>query len=156
MSTSFPTLKAMSKETLIDLSLDEVAGKSPLPPIIVTPCSPSSSRDFSFAFLPCAPKPSFSERLQSYKNSSVPSFRVRSIFCVLLIMFVLFCHLFTHHFAVRHYRLDSLETGEVHVRQSLPSWNGLLFTPTEVEKVLESNSHSESLMFDHGIDYGLS
>jgi hypothetical protein len=146
--------KPISKEiTLIDLSLDEVAGKSPLPAIIVTPCSPSSSRDFAFAFLPCAPKQSFSERLQSYESSSAPSFRVRSILCVLLIIFALVCHLFTHRFAVRHYRLDSLETGEVHVR---PSWNGLLLTSAEVEKVLEFNSNSESLMFDHGIDYGLS
>ncbi|KAF9521664.1 hypothetical protein CPB83DRAFT_194863 [Crepidotus variabilis] len=57
----------------LDLSLPEIAQKSPLPPIIVTPCDPSSTQDFSLAFLPNPPKPSLRERIQRSFSSPSPS-----------------------------------------------------------------------------------
>lgn len=121
---------------IIDLSLDEVASKSPLPPIIVTPCSPSSSRDFSFAFLPSPPPTSFSERLKSCKKTYIPDLRVRFIFCLFVVLFVLVCHLFAHRLAVLHPRLAALETTEVHYYQPLLSWSSMF---SETGKVHESN-----------------
>ncbi|CAA7270720.1 unnamed protein product [Cyclocybe aegerita] len=111
----------------LDLSLPEMTEKSPLPAIIVTPSSPSSSRDFSIAFLAEPPKPTLRERVQAYKHFNSPnlsltfpsipqpfnpSMRTRSILIILLIIFVLVCHLVTHRLAARRPHLEfSVQTG---------------------------------------------
>lgn len=78
----------------LDLSLSQVTEKSSLPAIIVTPCSPSSSRDFSIAFLSGPPKLSLWERIVSWKHYGGPyPLRIRFILIVLFIIFGLVCHL---------------------------------------------------------------
>ncbi|KAF8875350.1 hypothetical protein CPB84DRAFT_1966765 [Gymnopilus junonius] len=60
----------------LDLSLPLVTEKSPLPAIIVTPSSPSSTRDFSIAFLATPPKPTLRQRilsLTSFKSKVLAS-----------------------------------------------------------------------------------
>ncbi|KAF6762409.1 hypothetical protein DFP72DRAFT_1060656 [Ephemerocybe angulata] len=47
----------------LDLSLDTMTEKSPLPAIIVTPSSPTHSKDFAIAFLAPPPRPSLPARL---------------------------------------------------------------------------------------------
>lgn len=129
--------------------------KSPLPAIVVTPSSPSSSGDFSIAFLAPAPKPSLFQRLTSslssptsptYPNSPIalslsdtdseagtpppsssafhipsqsPSYsslsnklqlKARTSFLLLLLFFILACHLLTHRLATR---IPHLEFGNV-------------------------------------------
>jgi hypothetical protein len=88
-----------------DLSITEVAGKSPLPAIVVTPSSPSSTQGFSLAFIPSPPKQGFRERLKSYKPPYAPGLRVRSIICAFLFLFFI-CHLLAHRLAARYPRLD--------------------------------------------------
>ncbi|KAF8164826.1 hypothetical protein B0H34DRAFT_742038 [Crassisporium funariophilum] len=108
----------------LDLSLSEVTEKSPLPAIIVTPSSPSSSRDFSIAFLASPPKPSlrhrFREHIASSKILGTPlPVKARSILIVLVIIFVLVCHLATHRLAARRPHLAlTMQTGESHVVDS--------------------------------------
>lgn len=85
----------------LDLSLPLVTEKSPLPAIIVTPSSPSSTRDFSIAFLADPPKPSIRQRL-----FGTPTLRLRSIIFLLLLIFLVVCHLVTHNLTARHARLD--------------------------------------------------
>jgi len=89
-----------------DLSITEVAGKSPIPTIIVTPSSPSSStHNYSLAFIPSPPKQSFRERFQSYKTPYAPSLRLRSILCAFLLLFFI-CQLLAHRLAAHYPRLD--------------------------------------------------
>jgi len=85
----------------LDLSLPLVTEKSPLPAIIVTPSSPSSTRDFSIAFLADPPKPSIHQRL-----FGTPTLRLRSISFLLLLIFLLVFHLVAHNLAARHGHLD--------------------------------------------------
>jgi len=86
----------------LDLSLSEATEKSPLPAIIVTPSSPSSSRDFSIAFLAAPPKLSLMERIASWRHYGGPlPFRVRYILMVLFITFALICHLSAERLAMR-------------------------------------------------------
>jgi len=97
----------------LDLSLPEVTEKSHLPAIIVTPSSPISPRDFSIAFIASPPKPSLRERLFSKKPFGTPSLRARSIMLVLLVIFILVCHLVTHRLAIRRPFLDlTMQTNE--------------------------------------------
>jgi len=134
----------------LDLSLTEVAGKSPVPAVIVTPCSPSSSHDFSLAFLPKPTEPTLSERVQSYLHST-PGLRARYIFCLLIVVFVFVCHLFTHHMAVRHRSLDfSVESGDAYVTQTLLVWMNLW--PKLDGKKQSSEPASGPVAFDHEID----
>ena len=87
---------------MIDLSLSEATEKSPLPAIIVTPSSPSSSRDFSIAFLADPPKLSVLERFASWRHYGGPlPFRIRYILIVLFITFALICHLAAERLAMR-------------------------------------------------------
>ncbi|KAF8876283.1 hypothetical protein CPB84DRAFT_1715099 [Gymnopilus junonius] len=118
----------------LDLSLPLVTEKSPLPAIIVTPSSPSSTRDFSIAFLATPPKPTLRQRilsLTSFKSkvlastssaSSSASFRLRSIIFVLIVFFIMMCHLvFSHGLATRAPHMDfatAAETGEVYMHSS--------------------------------------
>jgi hypothetical protein len=108
----------------LDLSLPEIAGKSELPAIIVTPSSPSSTRDFSLAFLPSPPKPSLRQRIQSYKHLHAPGLRARSLFFFFVILFVVVCHLVAHRVAIRRPYIEfSVQTGHAHVVESAPlSW----------------------------------
>ncbi|PPQ83649.1 hypothetical protein CVT25_006255 [Psilocybe cyanescens] len=109
----------------LDLSLP-LAEKSSLPAIIVTPSSPTNTRDFSIAFLAADPKPSVRQRLSPSKVFSSPSLRLRSILFVLVVIFVLVCHLVTHSLAARHPRLELVvQTGEVHVVEGSNKWFGL-------------------------------
>jgi COMPASS component SWD1 len=84
-----------------------VTEKSPLPAIIVTPSSPSSSCDFSIAFLAAPPKLSLLERIASWKHygGSLP-FRLRYILIVLFITFALICHLAADSLALRRPYLE--------------------------------------------------
>jgi len=114
----------------LDLSLPLVTEKSPLPAIIVTPCSPSSTHDFSIAFLCKPPKPSIRQRLsESLSSSKVfasPRFRLRSIIFVLVVLFILMCHLVTHSLMARHPHMEltsSVQTGEVHTQVMEGSMN---------------------------------
>ena len=110
-----------------DLSITEVAGKSPLPTIIVTPCSPSSTHEFSLAFIPSPPKQGFRERLHSYKPPYAPSSRTRSIICGFLFLFFI-CHLLAHRLTVRYPLLDYVAVeadasgGDVPPHQSFFDW----------------------------------
>ncbi|KAF9040679.1 hypothetical protein BJ165DRAFT_1311703, partial [Panaeolus papilionaceus] len=83
----------------LDLSLPQMTEKSTLPAIIVTPCSPSSARDFSIAFIQPPPKQPLRERLASLYHYHTTSLRLRSIIIVILLVFVLLCHLVTHQLA---------------------------------------------------------
>lgn len=90
----------------LDLSLPLASEKSPLPAIIVTPSSPSSTRDFSIAFLAPPQKPSIKDRFlsslpfQSTSSSSI-HFKARSTIIILLLFFILLCHVATHRLASR-------------------------------------------------------
>lgn len=100
----------------LDLSLPLVTEKSHLPAIIVTPSSPSSSRDFSIAFLAPPKEPGFFERLgarlqwtkQSSESSSNSLFGIgsgiraqtaRTLIILFLILFVMLTHVVTHRMA---------------------------------------------------------
>jgi len=107
----------------LDLSLSEATEKSPLPAIIVTPSSPSSSRDFSIAFLAAPPKLSLMERVASWRHYGGPlPFRVRYILMVLFITFALICHLSAERLAMRvpYLELDSQNGNDA-------GWIGLPF-----------------------------
>ncbi|PPQ99688.1 hypothetical protein CVT26_009114, partial [Gymnopilus dilepis] len=114
----------------LDLSLPLATEKSPLPAIIVTPSSPSSTHDFSIAFLAPPPKPPIWQRILSFTplskskvlsstSATSPNFRLRSIIFVLIVFFILMCHLvFSHGLAMRSPHMDfaaAAQTGEVHV-----------------------------------------
>ncbi|KJA14660.1 hypothetical protein HYPSUDRAFT_48975 [Hypholoma sublateritium FD-334 SS-4] len=93
----------------LDLTLPLVAEKAPLPAIIVTPSSPSSTRDFAIAFLapPAAPAQAHSlrQRLAAHASGA----RVRVVALLLLVLVVL-----AFHAAVRLPRLAlGAEAGEV-------------------------------------------
>jgi len=109
----------------LDLSLSQATEKSPLPAIIVTPSSPSSSRDFSIAFLAAPPKLSLLERIASWKHYGVPlPFRIRSILIVLFITFALFCHLAAVSLAMRwpHLGLNTQNGNDARLHGSSVRW----------------------------------
>jgi hypothetical protein len=87
-----------------DVSLSEMGEKSPLPAIVVTPSSPSCSADFSVAFLAPPEKPAASERLISL--AAPLSRKARTTFLLLVLLFVMACHLFTHRLAASHPHLQ--------------------------------------------------
>ncbi|THH14875.1 hypothetical protein EW146_g5525 [Bondarzewia mesenterica] len=91
----------------IDLSLPDVSEKSPLPAIIVTPSSPCSSGDFSIAFL-APPQPTLQERIASF--TSPLQLKARTTLILLLLFFILACHLLTHRLATRipHLEFDTM------------------------------------------------
>jgi len=90
----------------LDLSRPLVDEKSPLPAIIVTPSSPSGDRDFAIAFLAPPPKDSIFTRFFTRFGDSV---RARTALFLLLLMFILACHLVTHRMAMRrpHLHFDT-------------------------------------------------
>jgi hypothetical protein len=78
--------------------------KSPLPAIVITPSSPSCSADFSIAFVAPPEKPSACERL--FSLASLLNLKARTTFLLLLLLFVMACHLFTHRLATSHPHLQ--------------------------------------------------
>lgn len=98
----------------VDLSLSQATEKSSLPAIIVTPSSPSSSRDFSIAFLADPPKPSLLERVATWKHYGGPlPLRIRSILIILFILFGLIFHLAADRFAAQRPYLElGTKTGD--------------------------------------------
>jgi len=107
----------------LDLSLPSLTEKSALPAIIVTPSSPTSTRDFSIAFLASPPKPSIRQRLSSSRVFSSPNLRLRSILFVLVVLFIIVCHLVTHNLAARRPRLElTVQSGEVHAVDGSIGW----------------------------------
>ncbi|KAF8075972.1 hypothetical protein FPV67DRAFT_1469920 [Lyophyllum atratum] len=109
----------------LDLSLPLATEKSPLPAIIVTPSSPSSTHDFSIAFLAPPPKPTLLERISSYASTKSPTsqFRARTSIIIFVIIFVMVCHVVTHSLAARRPHLEfSVQTGEAHIVDPSINW----------------------------------
>jgi hypothetical protein len=82
----------------LDLSLPRATEKSPLPAIIVTPSSPSlGAPEYYIAFLTPPPKLSLRERIaQLPPLQGQFSFKARTTLFILLLLFILVCHLLTH------------------------------------------------------------
>jgi len=78
--------------------------KSALPAIIVTPSSPSCSADFSIAFVAPPEKPTFRKRLFSF--AAPLNHRARTSLLLLLLLFIMACHLLTHRLATSHSHLQ--------------------------------------------------
>ena len=78
--------------------------KSPLPAIVVTPSSPSCDADFSVAFL--APPEKSTATQQPFSLLASLNLKARTTFLLLLLLFVMACHLFTHRLATRHPHLQ--------------------------------------------------
>lgn len=78
--------------------------ESPLPAIVVTPSSPSCSADFSIAFVAPPEKPTARERF--FSLAAPLNFKARTTFLLLLLLFVMACHLFTHRLATSHPHLQ--------------------------------------------------
>lgn len=108
----------------LDLSLPLATEKSSLPAIIVTPSSPSSSHDFSIAFLADPPKPTLRERLT---NLPVPfCLRARTLIVLSLLFIILICHVVTHRLAAQRPYLEfSVQEGSEPEPMSFSSWLGL-------------------------------
>jgi len=109
----------------LDLSLPVATEKSPLPAIIITPSSPTSTHDFSIAFLAPPSKPTICERLTSYASIKAPTFsvRARTTIIIFVIIFVLVCHVVTHRLAARRPYLEfSVQTGEAHIVDASINW----------------------------------
>ncbi|CDO74282.1 hypothetical protein BN946_scf184663.g3 [Trametes cinnabarina] len=119
----------------LDLSLPLVDEKADLPAIIVTPSSPVLESEFFIAFLAPPPTPTFSQRLASWVPSlpSVHSYlpsqiqlpatpfkssfgerssffparsHVRTVFLLLVLLFIMASHLVMHRLATNHPHLD--------------------------------------------------
>jgi hypothetical protein len=78
--------------------------KSPLPAIVVTPSSPSCSADFSVAFL--APPEKRAARERPFPLAAPLNIKARTSFLLLLLLFIMGCHLFTHRLAASHPHLQ--------------------------------------------------
>ncbi|KAH9045738.1 hypothetical protein EDB85DRAFT_2270577 [Lactarius pseudohatsudake] len=85
-----------------DVSLSQMGEKSPLPAIVVTPSSPSCSADFSIAFVAPPEKPTLRERLFAAPTNH----RARTTLMLLLLLFIMACHLLTHRLATSHSHLQ--------------------------------------------------
>ena len=87
-----------------------------MPAIIVTPSSPSSTHDFSIAFL--APdeseKPSIRQRFTAFAKLPAPfPLRARFAFFLVLLVFIILCHVVTHRLAERRPYLEfSVQDGD--------------------------------------------
>jgi len=98
----------------LDVSLPLVDDKAELPAIIVTPSSPISPTDFSIAFLAPPPKKSIFSKLPSLASIPIPvAFNPRVVLLLLLLTFILACHLVTHQLAVLQPHLDF----DIHTQQ---------------------------------------
>ncbi|KAI9066367.1 hypothetical protein FKP32DRAFT_1565851 [Trametes sanguinea] len=95
----------------LDLSLPLVDEKADLPAIIVTPSSPVLESEFYIAFLAPPPSPTFSQRLASLVPSfpSVQSYlpsHARTVFLLLILLFIMASHLIMHRLITNHPHLD--------------------------------------------------
>ncbi|KZT12892.1 uncharacterized protein LAESUDRAFT_719199 [Laetiporus sulphureus 93-53] len=111
----------------LDLSEPLVDEKAPLPAIIVTPSSPSHDGDFSIAFLMPPQKPTLAQRLANCLptlprlpsqiklpvSPSSPDIepsayksRARAMIVLLLLLFVMACHLVMHQIASGRPHID--------------------------------------------------
>jgi len=94
----------------LDLSLPLAVEKSLLPAIIVTPSSPSltsaseTDSPFFIAFLAPPPKPTMQERLLSYLAPF--QLKLRTILILMLLTFIMMCHLLAHRLATSRPRLE--------------------------------------------------
>lgn len=119
------------------MSLPPVSEKSPLPSIIVTPpTNMVSSHDdspFYIAFLAPLPKPSIRERV--LRLATPLQFKARTAIILLVLVFIMACHVITHRLAACRPRLDLLGCsvgGSPQFAQSAFEWFGIL-TSQEVE-----------------------
>jgi len=82
----------------LDLSLELVTEKSPLPAIIVTPSSPAlDAPEYYIAFLTPPAKPSLRERItQSPLFQGQLLFKAKTTLIISLLLFILVCHLLAH------------------------------------------------------------
>ncbi|TFK56258.1 hypothetical protein OE88DRAFT_725882 [Heliocybe sulcata] len=87
----------------LDLTLPVASEKSPLPAIIVTPSSPSSTHDFSIAFLAPPRKPSIRERISEYLSQSHKQHlqcKARWTVILTVLLFIMACHVLAHRLAI--------------------------------------------------------
>src|ERR1700755_3236855 len=80
--------------------------KTPLPAIVVTPSSPSCSADFSVAFLAPPEKPTVTAKERLFSFAAPLNLKARTTFLLLLLLFIMACHLFTHRLAASHPHLQ--------------------------------------------------
>ncbi|KAJ3831686.1 hypothetical protein F5878DRAFT_713957 [Lentinula raphanica] len=115
VSTAEHIIDSCFLRSMTDLSLPLLTEKSPLPAIIVTPSSPSSTHDYSIAFLAPPKEPGFLERLgarlqwtkasvvANNESSRAPlglrAQTARTLLILFLILFVMLTHLVTHRMA---------------------------------------------------------
>src|SRR5258707_12217799 len=83
-----------------------MAEKSPLPAIVVTPSSPSCSADFSIAFVAPPEKPTMTAKERLVSLVAPLNLKARTTFLLLLLLFIMACHLFTHRLAASHPHLQ--------------------------------------------------
>jgi hypothetical protein len=83
-----------------------MAVKSPLPAIVVTPSSPSCSADFSVAFLAPPEKPTVTAKERLFSLAAPLNLKARTTFLLLLLLFIMACHLFTHRLFASHPHLQ--------------------------------------------------
>lgn len=112
-----------------DLSLDllpVVAEKSPLPAVVITPASPSSSTDFSIAFLPAPKQRTVRERFGSYAARLRPRARLNVL--LLLLVFICICHMLTHRLAGHLPLIELSQNMEAGTNSQMPfiRWFNLL------------------------------
>ncbi|KAI0269311.1 hypothetical protein BC834DRAFT_967938 [Gloeopeniophorella convolvens] len=103
-----------------DVSLTKISEKSPLPAIVVTPSSPSCSADFSIAFLAPPEKPTVRERV--FSLAAPFNLKARTTFLLLLLFFIMACHLFTHRLATSpHLQFNSMQDFAGHTHSDAQS-----------------------------------
>jgi len=130
----------------LDLSLPLATEKSNLPAIIVTPSSPSSAHDFSIAFLAPQPKPSLADRFSTLASFEPPALlRARTVIIMLLTLFIVLCHVVTHHLAAQPSHLEfSVETQASRVVNPWIAWFGFhtaQLNPPDTNGVLSHLNH---------------
>jgi len=118
----------------LDLTLPEASEKSPLPAIIVTPSSPSSSHDFSIAFLAPPRKPTVREWISDYLSGSrKQQLQCKARWTVILtvLLFIMVCHVLAHRLAIArpHLQFDAtvhdgieLDASAAAKPQAIPGW----------------------------------
>src|ERR1700733_12918633 len=126
-----------------DTSLPIDSEKSPLPSIIVTPPpniapAPDDS-PFYIAFLAPPRKPSLLERIGTRLPSVTGRFNARTAIILLVLVFIMTCHVLTHRLAACRPRLDLLGgcsiSGSAQVSQSALEWLDFLdFTSHDTKR----------------------
>ncbi|KAN0124499.1 hypothetical protein V8E52_002148 [Russula decolorans] len=89
-----------------DVPLSQMGEKTPLPAIVVTPSSPSCSADFSVAFRAPPEKPTVTAKERLFSLATPLNLKARTTFLLLLLLFIMACHLFTHRLAASHPHLQ--------------------------------------------------